>query len=466
MLDLNLKKGFKKITSSISVTFLTFPYLVHVFLNSDLNYELLLLSFLLILLDYLVFSNVKKYFFNIMISSSIIIFFYCKLIFNDTELTLHNLRFREFTLLFSLTSIVVTVFFFRFEEGEKMLNTFFFVFGLTFLFNTNTNKYFNQEFILNENKFKFENKLINANPSNSPVIFLLFDELSSTNEVFLNTKDSIDLFFDEELKKIGFEVIPDFKSMSTRTKFSMPSIFNFNLHSNSPILDSLENIDENVTIQKSYYWIASNNLLVDSLNKKEIKSTSYGLFPFKKGTVIENFIYWWPSFMDPLRIFNNSKFLTLFFQSSFLKSLESVLIESTTLDYFRKSVFDKLKKLCPEDNNFYYFHFYAPHEPYTWVDEYDSGNTLIKSEMTPEINLEEHIKFRRFFLKKVLPLVTSEKFKTSRIIIVGDHGFRFNKKQVDPKLTNIYLYNYPKEVIKSSDHVVQDLGYLILNSFN
>ena len=86
--------------------------------------------------------------------------------------------------------------------------------------------------------------------------------------------------------------------------------------------------------------------------------------------------------------------------------------------------------------------------------------------MTPEIKLEEHIKFRRFFLKKVLPLVTSEKFKTSRIIIVGDHGFRFNKKQVDPKLTNIYLYNYPKEVIKSSDHVVQDLGYLILNSFN
>ena len=216
-----------------------------------------------------------------------------------------------------------------------------------------------------------------------------------------------------------------------------------------------------MTIQKSYYWLASNNLLVDSLNKKGIYSTSYGLFPFKKGSVARDFIYWWPSFLDPLRMFGGSRFLTLFFQNSFLKSLESVFIEVTTVDKFRESVFEKLKTLDPKENNLYYFHFFAPHEPFTWGEEYHSENTLSKSERTPEVELDEHIKYRRFFLNKVLPLIISEKFKSSRIIIVGDHGFRFNRNEINPRLTNVYLYNYPNGIVKGSDYVVQDLDTII-----
>lgn len=462
---LKLKVIYEKLLSSLSLTFLSFPYIIYVFLNTDLNYELFFLGLFMIGVDYFTMSQVKNYILRVLISTFFIVFFYCKLIFNDTEITIHQLRFREFTLLFSAITLILTLFILKGNEGNKKFNSFLFIFGCTFFFNTNSNKYFNQKYILNENKFKFDNKLLDTNPSKAPVLFLLFDELSSSNEIFSFTKDSIDLYFDRQLKENGFEVISDFKSNSTRTKFSMPSIFNFNLHTNSRVLDSLEKINENVTIQKSYYWLASNNLLVDSLNKKGIYSTSYGLFPFKKGSVARDFIYWWPSFLDPLRMFGGSRFLTLFFQNSFLKSLESVFIEVTTVDKFRESVFEKLKTLDPKENNLYYFHFFAPHEPFTWGEEYHSENTLSKSERTPEVELDEHIKYRRFFLNKVLPLIISEKFKSSRIIIVGDHGFRFNRNEINPRLTNVYLYNYPNGIVKGSDYVVQDLGYLIFNSF-
>lgn len=462
---LNSKAFSQRFISSLSLTFLSFPYFVYVFLNTELNYELFLLGLFTIGIDYLIICHIKKYFLNIIISTFFIVFFYCKIFYNDTEIILHQLRFKEFTLIFSVITLFLTFFILKGNEGNKQLNSFLFIFGCTFFFNANSNKFFNQKYILDQNRFKFENTLQDTNPSKAPVLFLLFDELSSSNEIFSFTKDSIDLHFDLNLKDNGFEVINDFKSNSTRTKFSMPSIFNFNLHKNSRVLDSLENIEENVTIQKSYYWLASNNLLVDSLKYKGICSTSYGLFPFKKGTSVRDFIYWWPSFLDPLRIFGVSRFLTLFFQNSFLKSIESVFLEVTTVDKFRESVFEKFRTLNPKKNNFYYFHFYAPHEPFTWGKEYKSENKLNQSERTPIIELKEHIRFRRFFLNKVMSLITSEKFKSSRIIIVGDHGFRFNRNEINPKLTNLYLYNYPKEILKDSDHVVQDLGYLILNSF-
>ena len=94
--------------------------------------------------------------------------------------------------------------------------------------------------------------------------------------------------------------------------------------------------------KKSYYWIASNNLLIDSLNKKGIKSHSYGLFPFKNGIIDEKFIYWWPSFLDPLRIFGNDNFFQNFFKKHYLKMLK-VFLDITTVESFKLNVFEKLK---------------------------------------------------------------------------------------------------------------------------
>lgn len=60
-----------------------------------------------------------------------------------------------------------------------------------------------------------------------------------------------------------------------------------------------------------------------------------------------------------------------------------------------------------------------------------------------------------------------EKFKGSRIIIVGDHGFRgtgTNAKKINPNLTTIYARGFDLKDINSLNSV-QDLSYLILKSF-
>ena len=445
----------------LSSFFILFPYLVNLFLNSKLEYELLGVSIFCIGIDFLFNKLKKKYIFGVLSITSMIVFFYSKIFFNDTEIILHELRFRNFLIIFIAFVLLVISGMLRLKEGPKMINVFFFLFGCTFFFNANSNKFYNRSYILAQNNFQYEEKLIDQKASSAPVIFLLFDELSSSKEIYNHTKDSIDFAFDISLEEEGFNVINDFHSKSTHTKFSMPSIFNFNLHKNSSLLDSIEKIEDKVTIQKSFYWLASNNLLVDSLKKKSIESYSYGLFPFNNGVIDREFIYWWPSFLDPLKLFKNDSFLKEFFQDSFLKTIESVFLEVTTVDEFKVNVFEKLKSINPKENSFYYFHFFAPHEPFSWYNEY-AGKA--SEELTGDMELEEHIKFRRFFLAKVLPVIKLEKFKKCRIIISGDHGFRFNKEKINPNLTNIYLYNYSEDII-SKDANVQDIGYLIHNSF-
>ena len=54
-------------------------------------------------------------------------------------------------------------------------------------------------------------------------------------------------------------------------------------------------------------------------------------------------------------------------------------------------------------------------------------------------------------------------FENCRVIITGDHGFRFSK-DFDPTLTNIYFKGYSKEVTNKIEFI-QDLGYLINESF-
>ena len=459
---------FKKINlinyiENPSVVFILFPYFIFLFLNSKLSFELIFVVAFFVFIDIFFLNKIKIKNWLVLIISSLIIFFYSKIFFKDTEIILHQLRFREFILLFSSLALFFIYIIFKIDKGPKLVNIFFLVFGITFLFNTNSNKFYNREIILAENNFKFDHNKAVQKKSESPVILIIFDELSSSKEIYKYTNDSIDLSFDVALKKKGFVVLDNFISESIHTKFSMPSIFNFNLHANSSILDSIDRINDKVTIQKSYYWIASNNLLVDSLNDKAVKSNSYGLFPFSNGVFNDNFNYWWPSFSDPLRMFGNNNFFQEFFQETILKSIESVFLDKTSVEKFKEDVFTEFKYFKPKKNNFYYFHFYAPHEPYKWGKEYDSK--LKSNTQSVYDDLEEHIKFRRFFLNKILPHILDEKLTDTRIIISGDHGYRGSINKINPKNTNLYTYGFDLDEIKNINSV-QDLGYLIYESFS
>lgn len=128
-----------------------------------------------------------------------------------------------------------------------------------------------------------------------------------------------------------------------------------------------------------------------------------------------------------------------------------------SIDDFRKNVLDSLKSFNPQKNNFYYFHLHAPHDPFTYFDEYPEEDAVSLSKT------EEYIKFKKFFLNKLLHILKDEKFNDSRIIITGDHGWRHDNK-IDKYQTSLYLKNYPNFILED-EFFVQDLGFLINNSF-
>ena len=454
---------FNKYISSISVFFILIPHVINIYLDSNPIIYSIGSFLVLILIDIFLSQKIKNSYVSVIYISTLIIFFYGLLFYNDTEISLHNLRLREFILLFSILTFVTISILVKNKNGIKFINVFFLMFGCTFILSKDQNKFFDRSEILKTNNFQYSNvlELDVEEKSSLPVILIILDELSSTMELFRQTQDSTELIFDKSLKNLGYTIKSDFKSKSTHTKYSLPSIFNFNIHRNSKLLDSLETSSNSLeTIQKSFYWIGSNNLLVDSLKTKSVKSFSYGMFPFSRFNQTHDFNYWWPSFRDPIFMFKNLKFLSVFFGKTIFKPIETKIRGGNAPALFNEEVFQSLKNVKLENNSFYYFHIYGPHEPFVWKDEYEDRDSNISIE---DEYLSGHIKFRRFLLNKIFPVLSSPKFKKSRIIIVGDHGFR-GSNSINPNLTNLYLYNYPNGIVKDSD-VVQDIGYLISNSF-
>ena len=105
---------------------------------------------------------------------------------------------------------------------------------------------------------------------------------------------------------------------------------------------------------------------------------------------------------------------------------------------------------------------FFPHDPFSYYEEYPNVklNYLTISE---EEYLSEHIKYKRWFIDKFIDLLESNDFQNSRVIIAGDHGFRYNKS-ITPELTNIYLKGY-NSIDANNDITVQQIGSIILESF-
>lgn len=136
--------------------------------------------------------------------------------------------------------------------------------------------------------------------------------------------------------------------------------------------------------------------------------------------------------------------------------------DTKKIDLFRKNSIEQLENLVPTKKSFYYFHLFFPHDPFSYYEEYPNVklNYLTISE---EEYLSEHIKYKRWFIDKFIDLLESNDFQNSRVIIAGDHGFRYNKS-ITPELTNIYLKGY-NSIDANNGITVQQIGGIILESF-
>lgn len=446
---------------TFKTTILVLPYLLffNAFIEKQFYFESLLVFLLLFLFDRL--NLLKRKNFIVFSMALILTFFYSLYIFDELSIQLH-LRFRFFLPLFFLFCLCISGWV-VYKNSFFPFNVFMLFFSLSFLMTKQLVYYkYNDKALLKD--FNYQSPLAEVEKSEKPVILIIFDEDSSNKNLFDYTNDTLSLKFDSDLKKKGFYIDNHFNSLSESTGFSLPSIFNFNMHNYSAIIENDEKKHKGFRLF-NFNSVFEKNLLVDSLKMKNIKAFSYGLVPFQRGEHIE-FDYLWKDFdlFRPVKVLSNNEFLSFFTSKTLFYFLDRMLINKNDhlqIDKFRKDVFDSFKSIHFENNSFYYFHFYAPHAPYSWLNEYSFNEVERKDSLN---YLKGHIDYKTFFQKKIYPLLVSEKMKNCRIIISGDHGFRDYESDFNPKKTNLYLYGFDSFEFNSIKNV-QNLGYLVNESF-
>ena len=443
----DLYSYFEKHNISINsrlLSIILLPFFVKLYIE---NFVWLIYCIVGILGIFLIDLFIKKKYHSIFLTL-VIYLIYSVIIFEDTLFIIHTLRFRWFSLIFIS---VVYLIIYKSKNSFKLINVFIIFFTITEVIFSGVNK---NDVIID--RFNNENSSIffnNLTDKKSPVILIILDELSSSEEIYNYTRDSLDYNFDKELKKIEFNSFPVFETLSFETIFSMPSIFNFNLHRSKEFLNFESTIEfgfEGSKKRKKMVKILKKNMLIDSLKSKDVLTHSYGLISFLDIPKKPSNYLW-----EENTISNSSTLLNKIFTNTLYGwIIKKIKVESRYWNN-RKEVLNSLNSLNPVDNNFYYFHFYAPHAPFSQFNEFQNDNTLSK--------LENHIRFKRFFLPKILNILKQEKFSKSRIIISGDHGFRGDAK-INKYKTSLYLKGYDN--ISDVKHfVVQDLAYLINQSF-
>ena len=313
---------------------------------------------------------------------------------------------------------------------------------------------FDRSSFLEKLNYEYKKSSFSIEKSNEPVILIVLDGLSSSEEIFRQTKDSVDLKLDFYLKKTGYDVVQNARTESLRTTISLPSLFNFNLH-NSIDKDSIENVDKGLQTIDGFQEVFNENLLVDSLLTRSVKSYSYGIGEFTRGINSDSFCYLWGESCY------GSSFENIISKTIIETIIHGLNRDTERVNLFRKNSLDQLKFLTPKQKSFYYFHLFFPHDPYSYYDEYPNVKLNYLS-ISDEEYLSEHIKFKRWFVNKFINLLEDADFQNSRVIITGDHGFRHNKS-INPDLTNIYLKGYSE--LNKKNLTVQQIGSIVLESF-
>ena len=220
--------------------------------------------------------------------------FYNNIIYYDTHLKLHDLRLRYFSLIFLFISFFINLICIKNKNLIKYVNVFFLFLSISFFMTKTYNSFvvFDRSSFLEKLNYEYKKSSFSIEKSNEPVILIVLDGLSSSEEIFRQTKDSVDLKLDFYLKKTGYDVVQNARTESLRTTISLPSLFNFNLH-NSIDKDSIENVDKGLQTIDGFQEVFNENLLVDSLLTRSVKSYSYGIGEFTRGINSDNFCYLW-----------------------------------------------------------------------------------------------------------------------------------------------------------------------------
>lgn len=292
---------------------------------------------------------------------------------------------------------------------------------------------------------KFSSRHISIKRSyTKPVILLILDEYASPTELARYTGDTKPLQFSRQLQAAGWAVSTSSYSKHKATVNSLASLFNYNINLTDATLEA----------PAAIRLLRQSKLLID-LEKKGISCYNGGIFDIGKTQAFSKIYYYekedkQPSFIEHL--FSKSMFSLFYLLTPDAKqSLHNRLIVEQSAA--------KLNRLS-HPPLFIYLHLLMPHAPLHYKGSISYKPAPYQSKVN---NYLDYWYFtNQIVLKKLLsPLIQSKKFK---IILTGDHGYRFYPAQINPYLTMTAYYGFPKNQIDQVK-TVQDLGSLIYASY-
>jgi hypothetical protein len=325
----------------------------------------------------------------------------------------------------------------------KYLNVFLVLFNGISLFTSiiNTNEKIKEEF-----KSSFISMPLNNNQI-KPILLIISDEYTSPDGLYQIYKDSSLYQFSNELANKRWIVKNSFYSYEISTIHSLSSLFNFNLSKNK------EYKKEGAAI------IGANKLLhaniADSLEKKKVEIVNFGIFHLGKHPYL-NRLYPYPtSFIEDIMMYtiyytiktNTGNLNKSGFDGSYYPM-------ETHNKYIFNHLADTLNTLT-NNKTFAYIHLFMPHSPMQYKPSFPirTQNSIL--------NYKAYWDFTNQKLNTLLTkLIRGNKY---RIILIGDHGYRGDKR-INPHYTFSAFYGFNEEFIDKINSV-QDLGSLINGYF-
>jgi hypothetical protein len=292
----------------------------------------------------------------------------------------------------------------------------------------------------------FSNKYIpfEAFNKDKPVLLIITDEYHSPDDLYKYFKDSSIYNFSNKLRTKGWKVNNKFYSNEISTKFSISSLFNYNLSYNKGFKKlTMEELDIN---------FFKKNQLFDSLLSKNIKINNFGIFSFGNIEPKNSLFKTNQTFLERVFEFTSIK-IAMGNTENFKKN--GFGINFYPRDKINKFVFTELIETKDLNNNtFIYAHLLMPHTPFIYDNEF-------KFKKTTTTNYLEFWKFTNNKLEIVLEEIT--KSKNLKVILSGDHGYRY-ETNLNPKFTFLALYGFDDFNVNEIK-TVQELGSLINSNF-
>lgn len=432
--------------SIILIPFYSISYTSTLNFKLESKFLIFISTFLLIDIIVRLIFRIDKTYLTLLNIFFILLFYYEILFKNIIIITLNGLHLNvneirnRYLLIFCTIFITITLLIIkkRVNIFFYLLNFFCITFGLIVLCNASlsTKKKKNEINKLTSYKFRIDE------PKNKPIILIIIDEYASPIEIYKITKEKNVFLFADSLKSNNWSIKSNIYSYNKITLNSISSIFNYNFKGK----------DENLDINKSKQLLYQSSLY-DSLTAKNIKFINYGIFDIGKTKAMYKI-----HFYEEEALKNN--FWGVLFSKTLLNNLKIFGMANNQNKLNQSNIEINLTKLLKGDfnNSFVYMHLLMPHEPYEY---HGKVNFKLKQNSERFKAYSNYWKFTNLLLfEQLRKLSKTNKYK---IIISGDHGFKFDLR-INPHSTFSAFYGFKPSSIQTIKSV-QDIGNLINNSY-